>query len=258
MIYSIVNELTTITIFASVFSILSIALSVFDYVSASLLLNTETVLIIKLELASKQLVRLPMSTFRKIVNHRYAIVRQLSKVIDVDVQLIELSIPVQTKDGISLTFYIHGEMQQKDAYAIRKLLVAQVKSGYLSKAFCDVWNKIDSSIKSIPKISNIEIQQTKPHLSHVNDTGVASVDSLVKYINGSVKSSSETLGSAGGHGSGENFGHDELNSKSAIAKLHTRVGKNDEDSDSGNDRKNDVDVEMGYFGKSERNKSNAL
>ena len=54
-IYSILTNITAITIFASIFSILSITLSVFEYISSNLLLSTETILIIKIETVNRNL-----------------------------------------------------------------------------------------------------------------------------------------------------------------------------------------------------------
>ena len=115
IIYSIVSKsVTYVTIIAALFSLVSIILSVFEHISASLLLKTESVTIIRLDVISQDIGRLRYKEFDDLTNYRRVITRQLSRVIDVDFRVIELLLPTQTKDGVTLTFHIRSHVDKNN------------------------------------------------------------------------------------------------------------------------------------------------
>ena len=105
VLYSLITEISPITIFATVSSILSITLSLFEWISARLLLNTETVLIIKIEVKSNQIAQWTRRQFHKIENYRLAICDEIAKIIDIDDRLIELLKPLHVR-YLFYIFYI--------------------------------------------------------------------------------------------------------------------------------------------------------
>ena len=131
IIYSFITDITAITAFASVFSILSITLSVFEHISASLLLSTETVLIIKINIKSQEMSMMSHVRFKKVENLRRDISSEIAKIIDMDRRLIELLRPIQTKNGAYLTFHIRSDASR--ATTIMELIHNEAKSGDLAK-----------------------------------------------------------------------------------------------------------------------------
>ena len=125
------TEITAVTAFATIFSILSITLSVFEHISASVLLSSETVLIIKINVRSDEMSRMTISQFKKVENLRNNITSEISKIIDMDRRLIELLRPIQTKSGCYLTFHIRSDASI--ATTIMDLIRREAKNGELAR-----------------------------------------------------------------------------------------------------------------------------
>ena len=134
------TQITPVTVFATIFSLLSITLSIFEHVSASMFLKTETVIIIKINIISKDLSGMPYKTFKLLQNYRSRISVEISKIIDIDYRLIELLTPIQTKNGIYLTFHIRSDVSQGPQ--IMELIENENKSGYLAKVLLYIINRI--------------------------------------------------------------------------------------------------------------------
>ena len=128
--YSVITEITAVTIFASIFSVLSITLSVFEHISVKLLLKTETVLIIKIDINSNDLSHMNTLKFKKLENLRNVISNEISKIIDIDRRLIELLRPIQTKTGVYLTFHIRSDASNSSK--IMQLIRNEAKTGELA------------------------------------------------------------------------------------------------------------------------------
>ena len=155
--------ITPVTIFAATFSILSIVLSIFEHISARVLLNTETILIIKMELDWQEISMLNSYKFKKIENLRQPVSHEIAKVIDIDHRLIELLLPIQTKDGMLITFHIRSDATQ--ASEIMNKIKQDVRSGHLSNALFNCWCKHKAAVSGIrhkPKIGNIETKEIHP------------------------------------------------------------------------------------------------
>lgn len=105
--YSIASETVTyVTVSAILFSLTSIILSIMEYCTKRVLLDDETVCVIKLNIISKELGQLKAGDFRRLQNTRRGIEHEVSKLIDAHLKTIELLRPVQLKDGLNLCFYI--------------------------------------------------------------------------------------------------------------------------------------------------------
>ena len=113
------------------FSIISVTLSLFEHISVTLLLQTETVIIINIELESRVLADMSNETFTKLQNRRLGICTEISKIIDVDRRLIELLLPIRARKGASITFHIRSDASQGPQ--IMQLIKHEAQIGYLSK-----------------------------------------------------------------------------------------------------------------------------
>ena len=174
-VYSvIIEDVTLITIFSSIFSLLSIIVTVFEYLSARLFLATETVLIVKLTIHSNDISTLSNSNFRKLQNLRLPLRNEISKIIDIDVGLIELLKPTHTRNGCYLTFNIRIKSTEIIAGASQNamtLIKDEIDSGRLSKIFYKIWNENKHlqqnngdrlRLRKMPQIVNIETKEIKP------------------------------------------------------------------------------------------------
>ena len=132
------SSVSTITIIAMIFSLLSIILSIFNYVSSSLLIECETITVIVMDVLSQQLANTQPRKFRKlIVQHRKPICRELSKIIEVDKGLIELLTPIQNQTGTKLTFYIRNN-DSSDIKKVASNMVDTIKNGIDSGSLAKV------------------------------------------------------------------------------------------------------------------------
>ena len=133
---------SAITIVAMIFSVLSIILSIFTYVSSKLLIECEAITVIVMDIQSSQLANTQPRKFRKLViHHRNPICRELSKIIQVDKGLIEILMPIQTNTGTTLTFYIRNNdsSHKKIASNIVNTIKTGVNTGSLAKVKCLGW-----------------------------------------------------------------------------------------------------------------------
>ena len=180
----IIDDYTFITIFASIFSFLSILLTIFEYISADSLLKCEGVLVIKMFIESNDISTLNQSQFKKFENLRKPISHEISKITNIDQRLIELLKPKQTKDGCYLLFHIriaaaanvdynyssyandHDDKYQSDTENVLNLIRNEISSGKLAKSFHKQW--MDMNIRQqrkrwkVPAIKNIETKFLSP------------------------------------------------------------------------------------------------
>ena len=171
LIYSVLNGFNEVTLFASIFSILSITLSIFEYFSASVILSSETISVISLSLNSKELSTMNNKFYKSLCNRRLAITTEMSKILNIDKRSIELLLPIRTKNGLNLTFYIRSKLSHANnnnnnnnsndcnnqQQQVMKLICNEVESGYLAKAIRVGWN-----LTVTPTISNLETKELNP------------------------------------------------------------------------------------------------
>ena len=139
------SSISSITIVAMIFSTLSIILSLFNYKSSSLLLQCEAITLIEMEIQSRQLSHTKPKKFQKlIVHHRKPICRELGKIVHVDERLIEILMPIQTKTGAELTFYIRNDSSDKNLGSnIVKTIRNEIESKVLAQVKC--WGLVHCS-----------------------------------------------------------------------------------------------------------------
>ena len=131
--------ISEITIVAMIFSILSIILSVFNYMSSKLLIECETITIIVMDIQSQQLANTQPKKFRRLIaQRRKPICQELSKIIQVDKGLMEILMPIQTNTGTQLTFYIRNNhsSDKKVASNIVKTIKTGINSGSIARVKC--------------------------------------------------------------------------------------------------------------------------
>ena len=90
-----------------------------------------------MKLKSAEITTLSYKEFHKIENHRFVIVNEIAKVIDIDRGLIELLLPIQTDQGADLKFYIRSERSQDKQ--LLGLLQKSVDNEYLANV-CYTYN----------------------------------------------------------------------------------------------------------------------
>ena len=152
--------MSLITIFSCLFSVISILSTAFEFISSTLILNSETVVTIKLEIESAQLSALSLDDFNLIRNKKNPIQSEISKIIDIDSNLIELLKPQQTKDGLKLLFHIRTD-SEADSHLITALIKNEIDNGKLATTLFEIWSAL-VVITNVPIIKNIETKELKP------------------------------------------------------------------------------------------------
>ena len=157
LVYSIVfNNITAITIVASIFSIISIILSFLEYSFTRSILNSQSVSVIKLEITSQDIGNLSKSAFcNNIRNKRYHIEYEMSKLMLIDQSKIEYCRPVQHHTGVNLTFLFACNDSIQSSVIISSFK-QQCEDGNMMKILFQYWQKNCSSIKTYPVIESIE------------------------------------------------------------------------------------------------------
>ena len=110
LIYSIIIEITDITIFATLFSLISIILSLMDYFLQTKLLSIESIVIMKFKTVSNDIALFNRYQFKQIENKRRVFERELSKLLNIESVFVELLKPVHTNYGLDLTFHVRSDV----------------------------------------------------------------------------------------------------------------------------------------------------
>ena len=148
-----------ITIFATFFSIISIFITIFEYFTQRLLIQTEMYVVLSFIVKSDHISRLSHSKFRKIIqNNRLSVQRGLAKIIQIGPESIELLKPIQIKDGTILIFHIQTE--KLDGRIVEQLLEPEIKNRNLQRTLKKCWDVQQVNQKF--KIYNIETKKIYP------------------------------------------------------------------------------------------------
>ena len=137
LILTVKSSISPITLIAMICSIVSIISSIFDYKSSSLLIECEVITVIEMDIESQQLGNTQVRKFRRIiVHHRNAICHELGKIICIDGRLIEILMPIQTRTGAKLVFYIRNNdsSDQNVGSTIVNTIRNTIDSGSMSQA----------------------------------------------------------------------------------------------------------------------------
>ena len=140
--------------FASIFSLLSIMVSVFEYISVSSLLKMENILVIRFDIESREFSSMKISKFSIYENSRKKLCIEMGKLLDLDYRLIELLKPKQTQSGIYLIFHIRSDTDE-----LAKIIGNHVDSGKMATCFYKQWQERGLQLK--PKITGYETKQIK-------------------------------------------------------------------------------------------------
>lgn len=186
--------ITNITVYSFILSSISIVLSIFEYISSRMILDLQSVLVIKLEIESDTIALLSMKHFRKLMSYRLAICGELAKIIEYDPPLIELLKPLQTAKGVNLIFHIRCNSQETDSHSILEKINNSIKNGQLIQRLCRIWHeyindelKIETNISmtdnnvNIPKI---EAKIISPMKKSKGTIAVISIKSIRESLSG--------------------------------------------------------------------------
>ena len=108
-IYSIFifEKLTITTLFAMIFSLISIILTLFEFFMQGYLIEKESMLSIKFTVESDHLQNLSHKQFKqKIEFKRYCISNALAKILSIGSSSVELLKPIASKEGVLLIFHV--------------------------------------------------------------------------------------------------------------------------------------------------------
>ena len=87
--------------------------------------------IIRLEVLSNDIAKLPQKQFKTLTNYREIITNEIHKIVGVDSRLIELLLPQHTKYGVMLTFHIRCDATASSE--VVQLIRKEAKSNQLAK-----------------------------------------------------------------------------------------------------------------------------
>lgn len=164
------ENIGVITLLTVLFSLISLILAVFEFISMKYLLNNEIGFIIQFNVISNYLSHLSFSKFQEVENHRRKIVYELSKILTINSNSIELLKPLHTDFGTKLIFCItlgtdrdkngiennmksiysistpssgdsdgDGNVQYGTFYRCKNVLIEEIKNGKLSDMIQDCW-----------------------------------------------------------------------------------------------------------------------
>ena len=99
-----------ITIFSMLFTIVSIALGVFEYIFGAGFIASGSALVIQFNVETNYIAKMQHSTFKhQIIYKRRKLVECLTKELEIDrVHAVDRLVPIHTKKGVTYTFIIEG------------------------------------------------------------------------------------------------------------------------------------------------------
>ena len=164
---------SVITIFAIIFGILSVVLSLFESFEKSALMSREASILIKFKLESKQIGTMRKLIFREtFVCQRSVITHEFAKILEIDSKIIEELQPIQISNGALMRFYI--KTQNINVKSVTEKIKNEYNNGDLKENIGKCFG-----LKEVPKIVDLEaIQLTSDYdlnVSHTNDTAATIV-----------------------------------------------------------------------------------
>ena len=144
------NDLTFITLFAMIFSLLSVILALFEFSIKQYLFENETLLLIKFKVESKQIQNLSRSQFQHRIEYkRFGVSNEIAKILSIDFSSIELLKPIPSKEGALLIFHIRND--SIDGTNALKTIQKEIHSGRLGTALNRIYK-----LEDFPKILGLE------------------------------------------------------------------------------------------------------
>ena len=102
-----------------------------EYCLQRSLLNSEKVCIIRIEINSINIGNMNRYKFRRLQNRRIEIEHEISKLLNINIQSIELLRPIQLKNGVNLTFHIRSGASESKT--ILNIIKKESQNGHLAK-----------------------------------------------------------------------------------------------------------------------------
>ena len=124
-----------ITIFSMLFTIISIVLSLFEFIFSRKFIKSKSLLIIRFSISSSNVRKLKYSEFQsKIIFRRLKFLHGIAKILNINKEFVERLIPLQTKDGAMFTLVVQCSAQNFDV--TESLMDAATRDGSLAKVCC--------------------------------------------------------------------------------------------------------------------------
>ena len=147
------SHLTLITIFAMIFSFLSIILALFEWITKSYLLNTETKLFLTFNVYCEEIIEMSRKEFYCVIEcQRFGVSNEIGKILHIDGFGIELFKPISTDDGALLIFNIRNSTTTTKSN-ILTLIEDSIDTQRLPKALKNVYK-----LSELPIILHVKTQ----------------------------------------------------------------------------------------------------
>ena len=150
------TELTYITLFSIIFSVLSIVSSFFEVSTKKYVLKSESILYVKFIIESKHIETMTKEEFlTQIIDRRHKICDEIGKILGIDFHCVELLKPLHLKNGASVVFHIRND--RVDSSNALKILTNEIQNNRLGKAVRNVYK-----LKQFPQIMGLETKLIGP------------------------------------------------------------------------------------------------
>ena len=190
------NDPNFITIFSMIFSLLSIVLTFFEYCTKKYLFDSESMIVVKIDVHSKSMSNMSYNEFkRKIANKRNTLTKEIGKMISIDANMIEMLKPIRSPEGAMFAFYIRNN----DSIDYNKLIVTLATArdnGTVGKAIRHAY-----SLHQACKIQECEVKRLvsadfEAHHGRATIAAASPTTTLRANMSMSVNSQSGSAGSA--------------------------------------------------------------
>ena len=152
------NSEAYITIIAMFFSVMSIILTLFEYKSKKMAIESEYVMIVTFKVESKEIQQMSKNKFRKtIVNKRNGLTYQISKILNVDYYEIEQLKPIRQRYGVLITCHIRSDISTVQTGNAMNALYNSVQTKQLPKMIKKCYE-----LSMTPNVMDIQVSQHAP------------------------------------------------------------------------------------------------
>ena len=152
------NSEAYITVIAMFFSVMSIILTLFEYSSKKMAIESEYVMIITFKIESQGIRIMSKNQFQKtIVNQRNDITYQISKILNVDYYQMEQLKPIRCDQGVLITCHIRSDISIIQTGDAMNKLQNSVETHRLPQVI-----RKSYQLDEIPQVNDIQVAQHGP------------------------------------------------------------------------------------------------
>ena len=165
------SSISLITVFAMIFSFLSIVLALFEYFTKSYLLNNEMKLFITFNVYSEELQNeTRYNFFYRVEYQRYNVAQEVAKILSIDDAYIELFKPIASDNGVMLVFHIRSNIIPR--LQALQLIQDSIDNDRLTAALKRIYK-----LKELPIIKHLKAKVVFDH-TNINYHRVTAASSL--------------------------------------------------------------------------------